>query len=105
MALIPLHICRHFTVFTTVAELEQMRKGLSTLGFLGLMEEYEELMAIFQPSTTPISAATIEDFFTVGFAEIGSNDRVLQEGIMFNWWKYLRDIEEGRGIELRCGCL
>ena len=49
-------LCRHFTVFSTVAEMEQFRKGLQTLNFDALLLQYPCLMRqVFRAADQPIT--------------------------------------------------
>ena len=89
-------VCHHYLIVGIIAELEQLRKGLSTLNFLTLMEMFpKELMSIFSPSDAPLSADQLEDLFHIKYSEDGSNQRATEEQIVFNFFKFLRDIEEG----------
>ena len=90
-------VCHHYLVAGILGELEQIRMGLCTLNFIKLMEKYPgQIMCLFQPSTVPLSAEQLEDMFHVNYSEIGSNQRSVEEQIVFNFIKFLRDIEEGQ---------
>ena len=90
-------VCHHYLVSGILGELEQIRMGLCTLNFFKLMEKYpEQIMRLFQPSTVPLSAEQLEDMFHVKYSESGSNQRSVEEQIVFSFFKYLRDIEEGQ---------
>lgn len=89
-------VCHHYLIAGIIAELEQLRKGLSTLNFLTLMELFpKQLMSIFSPSDAPLSSEQLEDMFHIKYSEDGSNQRATEEQIVFNFFKFLRDIEEG----------
>lgn len=60
------------------------------------MEEYpKEFMSIFSPCDTPLTAEQLENMLKIRYAEDGSNQRATEEQIVFNFFKFLRDIEEG----------
>ena len=56
------------------------------------------MMPIFQPANVLLSAETLEDLFIVKYSEPGSNQRATEEQIVFNFFKLLRDIEEGQCV-------
>ena len=81
-------LCHHFLIAHVVAEVEQLRKGLNTLYFLELMEQFpEKLMPVFRPTNVSLTAETLEDLFDIKYAEEGSNRRVTEEQIVFNLFK------------------
>lgn len=49
-------------------------------------------MSIFTPSDAPLSADQLEDLFHIKYSE---NQRATEEQSLFNFFKFLRDIEEG----------
>jgi len=87
-------LCRHFTIFAAVAEIEQLLRGLKTLDFANLMYSYPSVMrTVFEKDKQPITADFIQDFFEVKFSPVGSNRRRVEEDIIMNWINYLHDIE------------
>lgn len=89
-------LCRHFSVFAAVAEMEQLSRGLETLEFGNLLRIYPDLFRnIFKPDLTvqPITADFIQDFFEVKYSPIGSNRCQVEENIIMHWINYLHDIE------------
>ena len=87
-------LCRHFTIYTSIAELDQLLQGLQTLQFRTLMKTHPLLLRqVFQVSQQIISADFIQDFFKVQYSPIGSNNRRIEERIMMNWINFLRDCE------------
>ena len=70
-----------------------MRRGLNTLNFLSVMEEcHKQIIPIFQPSCTLLSAVQMEDLFHIKYSDNGSDT---EEQIVINFFRFLRDIEEG----------
>lgn len=87
-------LCRHFTVYASIAELDQLLQGLQTLKFASLMQAYPSLLCqVFKSSKQTISADFIQDFFEVQYSPIGSNNRKVEENIIMNWINYLHDSE------------
>ena len=89
-------LCRHFSVFAAVAEMEQLSQGLETLEFGNLLHTHPNLFRkIFKPDLTiqPITADFIQDFFKVEFSPVGSNRRQVEESIIMHWINYLHDLE------------
>ena len=83
-------LCHHFTIYRSIAELDQLVEGLQTLNFNCLMKNYPTLLK--QPLQL-LSANFIQDFFEVVYSDVGSNDRKREENIIINWITYLRDSE------------
>ena len=87
-------VCLHSSILSTLAELEQLRRGLQTAKFSLLMEQHP---AFFKPyflhSSEVISADFIQDLFSVQYSLAGSNRRAIEEKLMINWISYLKDLE------------
>ena len=87
-------VCLHYTVLGSLAELEQLRRGLHTLRFSVLMESYPFLFKQhFLHCNTSVTADFIQDLFHVDYSVPGSNNRVKEEAIIMNWVSYLQDLE------------
>ena len=87
-------LCRRFAIYSTLAEIEQLRRGLQTLSFDVLMKTYpDQLRKVFIPSEQAISAEFLQDFLEVQYSLIGSNSRQAEEAIMMNWILYIQNIE------------
>ena len=74
-------ICLHFTVLNSLAELEQLRRGLAMQKFDSLMQSSPSIRKAFQHSSK-ITADFIQDFYPASFSPAGSNKRVLEEAVM-----------------------
>jgi len=87
-------LCRHFTIFAAVAEI-QLPGGLKTLDFANLMYSYPSVMrTVFKKDKQPIITGDfIQHFFEVKFSPVGSNRCRVEEDIIINWINYLHDIE------------
>ena len=68
-------VCLHYAVLGSLAELEQLRRGLHTLRFSALMESYPTLFKqLFLHCKTSVTADFIQDLFHVDYSVSGSNN-------------------------------
>ena len=87
-------MCLHYTVLSCLAEIEQLRRGLTVQKFNYIMECYPELLRkIFQPPVQPITSEMVADLFVADFSPIGSNNRAVEETLLMMWIRYLEHIE------------
>ena len=87
-------MCLHYSVLVSLAELEQLRRGLAVQKFDSLMELYPQLLRkAFQPSQCKITSEYIQDLFVAGFSPVGSNKRLVEEAIVMMWIHYLQYLE------------
>ncbi len=87
-------LCRHFIIYRSNSELEQLIEGFQTLNFFQLIKEHPSTMRqVFIPPKQCLTADFIQDFYTVLYAEVGSNNRMREECTIMNWITYLRDSE------------
>lgn len=87
-------VCLHHAVLGSLAELEQLRRGLQTARFSVLMEHHVSLFRqLFFHQEKAITSDFIQDLFTVTYSSPGSNNRLREEAIMMNWVSYLQDLE------------
>ena len=87
-------MCLHYSVLVSLAQLEQLRRGLAVQKFDSLMELYPQLLwKAFQPSQCKITSEYIQDLFVAGFSPVGSNKRLVEEAIMMMWIHYLQYLE------------
>ena len=79
-------LCLHYTVLSSLAELEQLRRGLAVQKFNSLMESFPQLLrGAFQPLTSEM----IQDLFVANFSPPGSNKRP----VFMMWIRYLEHCE------------
>ena len=84
-------MCLHYSVLVSLAELEQLRRGLSLMKFDSLMSSFPSLLKkAFQPPECKITSDYIQDLFFPDFSARGSNSRNKEEVIMMMWICYLR---------------
>ena len=87
-------MCLHYSILVSLAELEQLRRGLAIQKFNSLMESYPQLIRkAFQPPQQEITSEFIEDLFDAVLSPKGSNKRVVEEAIMMMWIHYLQDLQ------------
>ena len=93
-------VCLHYSVLGSLAELEQLRRGLQTTRFFALMQNNVSLMKpLFIYQNKIITSDFIQDFFEVVYSEKGSNNRMKEEALMINWITYLQ-LLEGLSVHL-----
>ena len=87
-------MCLHYSVLASLAELEQLRRGLSVQKFNSLMESSPQLIQkAFVPPDTKISSDFLEDLYVPIFSPKGSNKRVIEEALIMTWITYLQYLE------------
>ena len=87
-------MCLHYSILTSVAELEQLRRGLSIQKFNTLMEQYPQtLRKAFAPSEITITSDFIQDMFCPVFLPLGSNRRIAEEALAMVWIQYLQQLQ------------
>ena len=87
-------LCLHHAVLLSLAELEQMKRGLEIQKFSVLMNSYPHLLRkAFHPPTQSITSDFIQDLFVPSLSPQGSNRREKEEAIMMAWIRYLQNIE------------
>ena len=84
----------HYSVLVSLAELEQLRRGLALQKFSSLMQSHPRVMRkAFQTSDHKISSEYIQDLFVPRLSLRGSNQREVEEAIVMTWIRYLQNIE------------
>ena len=87
-------LCLHYVILVSLAELEQLRRGLAIQKFNSLMESVPNAVRkAFEPPIQTISSDFIQDMYTALFSPTGSNKRVIEESIMMSWVRYLQYVE------------
>ena len=96
-------MCLHYSVLVSLAELEQLRRGLSLLKFDSLMNLYPDILKkAFQPPEIKITRDYVQDLFVPEFSLDGSNNKTTEEAIMIMWVRYLRYLESELILCLLC---
>lgn len=87
-------MCLHYSILVSLAELEQLRRGLAIQKFDSLMESFPQpLRKAFQPPTCEITSEYVQDLFVALLSPVGSNKRSVEEAIMMMWIRYLQCLE------------
>ena len=87
-------LCLHFVVFVCLAEMEQLRRGLSVEKFETLMEAFpQQLIKASQSPQCEVTSEVIEDLFPPVFSPTGSNKRAVEEAIYLMWLRYIQYVE------------
>ena len=87
-------LCLHYVILVSLAELEQLRRGLAIQKFNSLMESVPTVIrTAFEPPIQKISSGVIQDMYTTMFSPSGSNKRVIEESIVMSWVRYLQFVE------------
>ena len=85
----------HYVLLSTLAELEQLRKGIiQTLDFKNLISSHPSLIKdLFIHKEEGVTAKYIQDLYSVKYSPSGSSTRIIQEAIIMNWISFLHDVE------------
>ena len=87
-------ISLHCSVLASLAELEQLRRGLTIQKFASLMECYPAVLKkAFRPPEVQITSDIIQDLYVPSFSPKGSNRRNTEEAILMTWIRYLQSLE------------
>ena len=87
-------LCLHYTVFSCLAELEQLCRGLSTFQFSMLVECHTNLFRpLFINKVECISASFLQDMWNAELSAPGSNKRIIEEQLTMCWINFLISCE------------
>ena len=88
-------ILHHILVDSTRYLLEDLKKGLETLGVLEAIQKHpEQFRELFTTENIrPLDAATVDAIFNIDYDEQGSIRRASQELAIIHWRDYLQDCE------------
>ena len=93
-------IALHAIIYSSLSELNQFIDGLKTCGILDLVRSNpEQLRAVFQYGKATLTADLLDDIFDPSFSPEGSNKRVKEERIVFNFNQMLENVEKGKVVE------
>ena len=86
----------HYTLLSTLSELNQFIEGLKLCNVLTLMRAFPYLFrAVFQPSHD-LTAELLDDMFQPKFSPDCSNRQAVEQNIMFHFNNFLEDVEKGK---------
>ncbi len=90
----------HTIIYSSLLELNQFIDGLKTCGILDLVRSNpEQLRAVFQYGKATLTADLLDNIFHPSFSPEGSNKRVKEERIVFNFNQMLENVEKGKVVE------
>ena len=93
-------ISLHAIVLASLHELDQFIQGLTTCGILEMIRANPELFRpIFQLSKKKLTADLLDNIFLPLFSPEGSNKRVKEESVVFNFNQMLENVEKGKVVE------
>lgn len=85
----------HYTILASLKELEQYIDGLKTCDLLTLIRKHPAAFKpVFQISDT-LTAEVLDEMFLPQLSPMGSNKRVQEEALVFNFGQLLEDTEKG----------
>lgn len=88
-------ICLHYTVLSSITEINQFIDGLKTCNVLNLVRKNPEIFKnVFQVSKQ-LTAEQIDDIFDPVYSLKESNRYKVEQNIVFNFNQYLEDVEQG----------
>ena len=73
---IALALAKHYLLYSTMAELEQLKQGVKELGILNLLH-------------AQLSPSTVINMFKVIRSPVGSNQRDKEEAVILGWTEYI----------------
>ena len=86
----------HYVLFHPYAELQQLKQGLKdTLNFELLLTLYpEEMWSLFvESSAYDVTADALLDSINVEYSELGSNNRALEESVVYMWSQFVTECD------------
>lgn len=90
----------HTIIFSSLHELNQFTEGLKTCGILDLLRSNPNVFRnVFQYGKTNLTADLLDDIFCPVFSPEGSNKRIKEECLVFNFNQMLENIEKGKVVE------
>lgn len=89
-------IALDYLVYRSQAEIDQLIEGLKTAGVLELLRNQpEQMSAVFCGGQKELTADRVAEMLDPFFSESGSNNRDIEESIMFNAEMMLQKVEGG----------
>ena len=86
----------HHVLFQPYAELQQLQQGLKdTLDFELLLKVYpQEMWSLFvESSAYDVTADKLLDSFNIEYSETGSNNRALEESVVYMWSQFVTECD------------
>lgn len=86
-------ISMHYCIYACKAELDELRRGLDSIGVLDVFIKHPVLWSLFKYSPSKLTAELVEDMFLPVFSPSGSNARAKEEAVMMWFGEVLHEIE------------
>ena len=86
-------IAMHCCIYSCKVELDEIKRGLSSLGFLELMSQNPFLRSLFECRSIELTADHLQDILVPTFSPVGSNLRLSEEATMMMLLELLHEIE------------
>lgn len=86
-------IAMHYCIYSSKGELDEVKRGLKSLGFLDVVSKNPILRSLFEHSHSKVTAELVEETFVPEFSPIGSNMRAKEEAVMMWFSELLHEIE------------
>ena len=84
-------MCLHYSVLISLAELEQLRRGLDIQKFKE--SSHNAIRKAFVPPEIKVTSDFLQDLFVPVLSFPGSNKRVNEEALIMTWIRYLQSLE------------
>ena len=86
-------IAMHYCIYSAKGELDELRRGLKSLGFLDVVTANPAMSALFKHSPSILSSEMIEEMFVPKFSPKGSNIRAKEEAVIMFFSELLHEID------------
>ena len=86
-------ITLHHIILSCKAELDELKKGLSSLNFLDLLKHNDCIRSLLEGRQTCLTARILQDIFVPEFSPHGSNARASEEANMMFFIDLLYEVE------------
>lgn len=92
----------HYCIYNCMMELDEIRHGLSSLGFNSLLKKHPSLRSLFFASDTTFTSHFLQSMFSPQFSPMGSNTRASEEASMMLFIELLQKIEGKFSVFSEC---
>ncbi|MCG8622442.1 MAG: hypothetical protein MJE68_10665 [Proteobacteria bacterium] len=91
---IALALAKHYLLYSTMAELEQLKQGLKELGILNLLHAHSKVLKpLLLASGKPQLSPSTVNMFKVIWSPVGSNQRDKEEAVILGWTEYIHGLK------------
>ena len=87
-------IIKHYCIFSCKTELDEIIRGLDSLGVGNLLKKHpREFLPLFNSQTKPLTPGLLQDLVSLDLSPRGSNAREMEEEGAMNWVTFLSEFE------------